>query len=208
MGLDIFLRKGKRHDAKSISDEFEAMGNDKAKEYFVKLNGWLKKKHKTEESAVRSFYRLTKKYDGLSYRFSKWDEKIGKWVPKYHTFGELKELVDAIVDSGVALIYSEADLYYRKVNFLYAFFEEHLDYDTQMAYVDKDDVDKLVQCCDVVLGNKNMASIVLPTQDGFFFGDTEYNKYYFSDVRKVRREFKKLSEHWKEDEIAIIYFSW
>ena len=46
-------------------------------------------------------------------------------------------------------------------------------------------LEKLLDDCKKVLADHSLASSLLPTTDGFFFGSTEYDEYYFSDIEKT-----------------------
>ena len=46
-------------------------------------------------------------------------------------------------------------------------------------------LEKLLDTCKKVLADHSLASSLLPTQSGFFFGSTEYDEYYFSDIEKT-----------------------
>ena len=50
------------------------------------------------------------------------------------------------------------------------------------TYVEVDTLKRLVDLCKEVLADNSKAEDLLPTQDGFFFGDTGYNDYYFEDL--------------------------
>jgi hypothetical protein len=41
----------------------------------------------------------------------------------------------------------------------------------------------LKTACKEVLKHKNKAAEVLPTESGFFFGSTNYDEYYFKEVK-------------------------
>lgn len=79
--------------------------------------------------------------------------------------------------------------YFRKVNFLVAFFEKKgMDVNNQIPILfDKETAEELLNLCNQVLKDHSKAEELLPTMDGFFFGNTEYDKYYFNDVRVVKR---------------------
>lgn len=78
--------------------------------------------------------------------------------------------------------------YFRKVNFLVAFFKEKgFDVDNQTPIkIKKEWVEDLLDRCELVLSNHSKAKELLPTMSGFFFGSTDYDEYYFSDVEEVR----------------------
>ena len=209
MGLDIYVRKGKRNadiDSERLNDVYSDLYEQNKKEYLGKLRTWRPSSYKSEESAVKGFFKLLEKYDCSSYRYCEYEGS--KWVPKFKTLEEVNAIIKEILDADEEDIYPNSALYYRKVNFLYAFFSDKIDNDTQSAYISKGDVERLVEMCEKALGDKKNAHEYLPTRSGFFFGSTDYDKWYFYDVRKVKREFKRLLKKWDDDDVVIIYFSW
>lgn len=95
--------------------------------------------------------------------------------------------------------------YFRKVNFLVAYFENRgykIDSCKEVT-IDISDVTELLNRCNEVLKNNSKASELLPTQSGFFFGNTNYNECYFEDVKCVKeyienallKEFNNLKDN-------------
>ena len=77
--------------------------------------------------------------------------------------------------------------YFRKVNFLVRFFEDRgFDREKGSCWVSEQDVRDLLDCCNRVLADHSKAEQLLPTVEGFFFGNTDYNESYFQDVKEVR----------------------
>ena len=79
--------------------------------------------------------------------------------------------------------------YFRKVNFLIPFFESQLGCEIEnlrKIKIDKEDAEELLRRCSAVLDDHSRAKELLPTQEGFFFGSTDYDDYYFEDVESVR----------------------
>lgn len=78
--------------------------------------------------------------------------------------------------------------YFRKVNFLVRFFEEKgMNVEDQIPFtINKGMAEELLSRCKEVLANHSKAEELLPTMNGFFFGSTDYDEYYFSDVEEVR----------------------
>jgi hypothetical protein len=111
-----------------------------------------------------------------------------------------------IVDYAIDCYASGNDMYYRKVNFLYAFFAEALT--DEQCVVTKHDVETIISHCKEVLADHSLAEKLLPTQAGFFFGSTDYNEWYFKDVEYVLEQFTKYLEGWDDDTIGWVYFSW
>lgn len=75
---------------------------------------------------------------------------------------------------------------FRKVNFLFKFFEDKIgDRNPTIIEVTTDDLCELRDRCSKVLTDHTLAEELLPTCSGFFFGSTEYNKDYYKDVLQV-----------------------
>lgn len=83
--------------------------------------------------------------------------------------------------------------YFRKVNFLVAYFEKKgFNVETQSDYyVYREDIEELIDICEKVLENHDLAEELLPTMSGFFFGDIDYNEYYFENVEEVLKYCKE-----------------
>lgn len=97
--------------------------------------------------------------------------------------------------------------YFRKVNFLMEYFE----YEGNNEYkeITEGEVDELVYRCECVLENHEKAEELLPTTCGFFFGSTDYDEYYFTDVEDVRDKFAQIlhDTDW-ENEVVEMYCWW
>jgi len=105
----------------------------------------------------------------------------------------------------------EEILYYRKVNFLVPFFEDSVlqeEVGFILSSVYKYKVKDLIDSCEKVLKNRKKASEILPTEEGFFFGSTEYDDYYFECVQEVLNNFKELLKDFEEDCKYYIIFDY
>jgi hypothetical protein len=97
--------------------------------------------------------------------------------------------------------------YFRKVNTVYAYFLPKLT--DERGWITKEDCEDIVYRCDKVLKDHSLASSLLPTQGGFLFGSTEYDKYYFKDLKDVRKQFKSFLKYFKKpDTLVYIVMSW
>lgn len=54
------------------------------------------------------------------------------------------------------------------------------------------DLVKLKETCEAVLKDHSLAEELLPTQDGFFFGNTEYDEDYFYDLEMTIKQLKDI----------------
>lgn len=72
----------------------------------------------------------------------------------------------------------------------------------------KEDAEELAENCRKVLENHDLAEELLPTCDGFFFGPTEYDAYYFEYVEDVLNFVEEvlLPEFNELDSNESIYF--
>ena len=96
--------------------------------------------------------------------------------------------------------------YFRKVNFLLPFFgyEENC----SDIEIDKCQIEDLVDACKAVLEDHSKAEELLPTTDGFFFGSTEYDDWYFGDVECVKTTFENILEDFDPEEDIIMMHCW
>jgi hypothetical protein len=96
--------------------------------------------------------------------------------------------------------------YFRKVNFLMTYFS----YEGNCEYklIEKGEVEGLIDRCKKVLDNHKLADELLPTTSGFFFGDTNYDQWYFHDVENVRRAFEGMLENVDWETEAVEMYCW
>ena len=81
--------------------------------------------------------------------------------------------------------------YWRKANHIHNWFMQNcadrdecgdpID-DCRPIEITVDKLEELLETCKKVSADHSLASSLLPTQRGFFFGSTEYDEYYFKDI--------------------------
>jgi len=64
-----------------------------------------------------------------------------------------------------------------------------------------------VDLCKYVLKDREKAEELLPTQEGFFFGSTEYDEYYFEALEETVYVIDKELREYPDDEY-IYHSSW
>ena len=96
--------------------------------------------------------------------------------------------------------------YFRKVNFLMS----ELNYTGNCEYKEiiRYDLEQLKVKCEKVLADHDKAEELLPTCSGFFFGNTEYNEWYFQDVQEVFDWVSGVLDGLKNDDVVLMYFWW
>ena len=219
MGLDVYFhkvkkaRKSKEEPLKTIS-EYSDILNQRAKE---KLARYAKRSLKKLTNAIDKgeyideYFKIFPK--GIS-KFTQYDFKYKKFCESMRPIEEVR----AFFDDLQRFHYAEEDAYFRKVNFIYHYFQPKLV--DECAFVTKADLEDIIERCDKILEGVDirkeipyekidLAQELLPTQSGFFFGSTDYDKWYFADVKDVRRQMKKLLRGFNEDtDVIYVVMSW
>lgn len=219
MGLDIYIKKVKR--TRKNADAIENSDWEKIMESHEEQE--KKAFSKVYKSAVKHLKNVDS--DAYADEYKKWIRKLSKFV-NYPQF-DLKDLgvsysyetgeysftpvptekFEECFDEILKHYYGHYVGYFRKVNCVYRYFEDKLTDET--AWVTKDECEDIVKRCSAVLENPDLASELMPTRSGFFFGSTEYDKYYFSDLKDVRKQFKSFIKYFKtDDDLVFINMSW
>lgn len=114
--------------------------------------------------------------------------------------------------------------YFRKVNFLMAFFAYYGN--CEYKEIGRDEFKELVEKCTEVyrIGKANRdedgwkgdlseeaierVSEILPTCSGFFFGSTDYDEWYFNEVGEVLSWAENVLDNYGDDEVVLMYCWW
>lgn len=76
--------------------------------------------------------------------------------------------------------------YWRKANHIHKWFVDNVQDgvdDCDEYEVEEEKLRELLETCKIILNDDpSKASVLLPTSDGFFFGGTEYDQYYFGTI--------------------------
>lgn len=114
--------------------------------------------------------------------------------------------------------------YWRKANHIHNWFIQHcanrdewgnaID-DCTPIEITVGKLEELLETCKKVLTDHSLASSLLPTQSGFFFGSTKYDEDYFKDIEdtiKIVEPVLKFAKHKRdiEDYVWVVYYqaSW
>jgi hypothetical protein len=92
--------------------------------------------------------------------------------------------------------------YWRKVNCVHKWFVQNCQGgkdDCKEYPVSKEQLEQLLEIVIKVLANHNLAMTLLPTQAGFFFGGTDIDEYYFSDLEETKEQLEKVLHDWKTE---------
>lgn len=95
----------------------------------------------------------------------------------------LDQYLNKRINCGAEFI--EEIAYWRKANHIHRWFVENVQGgkdDCDIYYLSEEKLKQLLDKCKKVKENKNAASETLPTQDGFFFGGTDYDEDYYESI--------------------------
>jgi hypothetical protein len=88
-------------------------------------------------------------------------------------------------------------MYWRKANAIHRWFVNNVQDGVDNCaeyYVSEEDLISLRDICVEVLSDNTKAETLLPTQTGFFFGNPEFDEWYFNDLRDTVDCLNKLFE--------------
>lgn len=100
--------------------------------------------------------------------------------------------------------------YWRKANAIHRWFVENVqkgDDDCRAYDVDREQLEALLKLCTNIRDGKADPEEALPTQGGFFFGDTDYGEGYMTDIDDTIELLERVLA--ENDEDALFqYTSW
>lgn len=97
--------------------------------------------------------------------------------------------------------------YWRKANAIHKWFCD-LDGgkdECQNIYVTMDKLLELRDLCQRVLNDPSLAEELLPSQSGFFFGSTDYDDWYITDLKLTIDQIDRILKPIKSDYADFIY---
>ena len=97
-------------------------------------------------------------------------------------------------------------MYWRKVNCIHRFFLDQTgsDHDKATIYLELEHLKELYHRIEQILENHSLAEELLPTQEGFFFGSTEYDEYYFKDLEDTLEPLGEIIQELNQND-EILY---
>ena len=214
MGLDIYCYRVEKKYAHLTPDEIrENRENDAKNKFAKKCVKWLKMLKEAHKGNAHTYYDT---YQTFLVQLKK-DEyfKTYDWKIEPYSKAILSPMEVLVEFEKTKRSYFKVeDAYFRKVNFIYAFFQDDLV--DEECLVSADDIKELIDTCVEVLKHHktdsdegyNYAMANLPTQGGFFFGSTKYDNWYWHDVEDCLTQMRKLHKKLKEGDMVQWYFSW
>lgn len=89
------------------------------------------------------------------------------------------------------------EMYWRKANHIHRWFVDNVQNgidDCDFYELDHYKLERLKRDCEYVIAHPEEAEDILPTQEGCFFGETEYDEYYFNSCKETIEAIDKIME--------------
>jgi hypothetical protein len=110
------------------------------------------------------------------------------WYNEDEVGNEVKQAFPELPD-GAKIKSVEAEVgYWRKANAVHKWFVDNVQGgadECQKSPVSREDITQLRDICQKIIDDSALASKLLPTQEGFFFGNTDYNDWYIEDLKET-----------------------
>lgn len=87
------------------------------------------------------------------------------------------------------------EIYWRKANAIHNWFVNNIqegEDDCRYYELEEKQLIELRNICKKVLKDNSLKEELLPTQEGFFFGGTDYDEYYYNDLKETVKEIDRL----------------
>ena len=108
-----------------------------------------------------------------------------------HDFG----VEDFVADTTPAAVVTFTVAYWRKANAIHKWFVDNVQEGVDNCgryYVPREALTTLRDLCDKALNDPQQAPELLPAQEGFFFGSTDYDQWYFEDLRSTIKQIDRV----------------
>lgn len=102
-------------------------------------------------------------------------------------------------------------IYWRKVNSVHQWFVDNIGGgvdECQRMYVKRKDLEDLRDLVKDTLIHRDKASLTLPPASGFFFGSTEIDEWYWSDLEYTAKELDRVLANSTESDDFFYQASW
>lgn len=100
--------------------------------------------------------------------------------------------------------------YWRKANQIHAWFvkncQEGVD-NCAKYFVSDNDIQNLIDTIIKVLDDHSLAEELLPNQNGFFFGNVDYDDWYFEDLKDTKEKLEDILTNEKYRGLEFFYQS-
>lgn len=108
-------------------------------------------------------------------------------------------------------------VYWRKANMIRQWIVDHTNYpengDCLFHELSREQIEALLSDCKKVYEAQDdkLSAEIIPTNSGYYFGNTEYDEYYYEDIRYTIEKLEELLEDWDEiteNNWKVCYYEW
>ena len=158
------------------------------------------------------YLTATKRVDKINWKTIQGDNKLSldspeAIEPQFSNLMELTQLTDVATDIYGASVQVTC-AYWRKANQIHNWFvtniQEGID-NCREYYVSQDQLKQLLAVCEKSLKERNPN--LLPPTEGFFFGGTDVDQYYWKDIKDTIEQLNRLLALPDINELAFSYQS-
>lgn len=111
----------------------------------------------------------------------------------------------------ITISHGKRSRYFRKCNWLYGWVRRKLELteleNCKHYKLTRSIIEDLIDDITKVLSDHSLAEKLLPTESGFFFGNTEYDDWYFDELRDAKTELTQLLVKMSDGDTAD-FWSW
>lgn len=117
----------------------------------------------------------------------------------------------ALIDAEYPVMYIEMSVgYWRKANAIHQWFVRNCqdgEDDCRSSYVSHEQLKELKAACESVIKDHSLAAELLPPQEGFFFGSTDLDEWYFNDLEETIKIIDSITASPNYEDLEFYYRS-
>jgi hypothetical protein len=128
-------------------------------------------------------------------------------LPDFNSIVSTAGLADLATDIYGASV-SVTALYWRKANQIHNWFVDNVQQgndDCKNYYVSHEKLNELLSVCEEALVKIDPS--LLPPVEGFFFGGTDIDQYYWEEIKRTIKGLKRIMKHKDYDRLSFYYDS-
>lgn len=214
MGLDMMLYKAPKVEGYSYEDVRKAASLLDTADSFDKATKALQLKGTKPSAIIAEEVELNHYSNESSEEFF---ERLQEFVSDVEVQERVNEArgIDKDLDEAVtSLIGTGEEIgYWRKANHIHAWFVQNVQHgedDCGEYEVTEEKLRELRDICEKVLKSydEKVSAELLPTASGFFFGGTDYDSYYYDDVKDTIEILDNAIIHCTENTTIVYSSSW
>ena len=101
--------------------------------------------------------------------------------------------------------------YWRKANQIHGWFSENIEggvNNCEEHPISREMLKELVDICKEIMADHSLAEEKLPVCEGFFYGSTEYDSWYFEDIEDTMKQLEEILNDPENNDAEFVYCAW